>query len=182
MLRRSFQSFAALAAIAIAACSTPRGGGAADAPARATHGIASAPFGREGDTPVQLYTLTNRNGLIAKISNYGAIVAELHVPDRTGRFADIVLGFENLDGYLAGHPYFGAIVGRVANRIRNAEFALDGARYTLAAHDGLGQSGLDRQNRGDRGWPVNRAHIYIQGRRGRLSGHGDGEDGLHAYE
>jgi aldose 1-epimerase len=135
MLRRSFQSFAALAAIAIAACSTPRGGGAADAPARATHGIASAPFGREGDTPVQLYTLTNRNGLIAKISNYGAIVAELHVPDRTGRFADIVLGFENLDGYLAGHPYFGAIVGRVANRIRNAEFALDGARYTLAAND-----------------------------------------------
>jgi aldose 1-epimerase len=128
---------AALAAFVIAACSTPRGGGAADAPAQETQtpGIASAPFGREGNTPVQLYTLTNKNGLIAKISNYGAIVTELHLPDRNGRFADVVLGFEKLDGYLAGHPYFGAIVGRVANRIGNAEFALEGARYTLAAND-----------------------------------------------
>ena len=129
---------AGAAAIAIAACSTPRGGGgAADAPARDTQtpGIASAPFGREGNTPVQLYTLTNKNGLVAKISNYGAIVTELHAPDRNGRLADVVLGFENLDGYLAGHPYFGAIVGRVANRIRNAEFALEGSRYTLAPND-----------------------------------------------
>ena len=127
---------AVAAAIAIAACSTPRGG-AADAAARETQtpSIASAPFGREGNTPVQLYTLTNKNGLIARISNYGAIVTELHVPDRNGRLADVVLGFENLDGYLAGHPYFGAIVGRVANRIGNAEFALEGSRYTLAAND-----------------------------------------------
>ena len=66
---------------------------------------------------MQLYTLTNRHGLVARITNYGAIVTELHVPDRDGRLADIVLGFDNLDGYLAGHPYFGAIVGRVANRI-----------------------------------------------------------------
>lgn len=126
---------AAAAAIAIAACSTSRG--AADAPARETQtaGIASRPFGREGNTPVQLYTLTNKNGLIAKISNYGAIVTELHAPDRNGRLADVVLGFDNLDGYLAGHPYFGAIVGRVANRIRNAEFALEGSRYTLAPND-----------------------------------------------
>lgn len=137
MRLHSTHYLSALAAIVIAACSTPRGGGAADAPAKETHtpGIASAPFGREGNTPVQLYTLTNKNGLIAKISNYGAIVTELHAPDRSGRLADVVLGFENLDGYLAGHPYFGAIVGRVANRIGNAVFALEGSRYTLAPND-----------------------------------------------
>ena len=135
MFLRRMHYLAAAAAIAIAACSTSRG--AADAPARETQtaGIASRPFGREGNTPVQLYTLTNKNGLIAKISNYGAIVTELHAPDRNGRLADVVLGFDNLDGYLAGHPYFGAIVGRVANRIRNAEFALEGSRYTLAPND-----------------------------------------------
>ncbi len=95
----------------------------------------SAPFGKVGDTPVQLFTLTNKNGLVAKITNYGAIVTELHVPDRTGRLADIVLGFESLDRYVAGHPYFGAIVGRVANRIGNAGFTLDGRTYALAAND-----------------------------------------------
>jgi aldose 1-epimerase len=93
------------------------------------------PFGKAGDTPVQLYTLTNRHGLVARITNYGAIVTELHVPDKTGRLADIVLGFENLDRYVAGHPYFGAIVGRVANRIGNASFTLDGRTYQLAAND-----------------------------------------------
>ena len=127
----------ALAVVVVAACSTPRGGEPVDAPPSETKtsGIAAAPFGREGETPVQLYTLTNKNGLIAKISNYGAIVTELHVPDRNGRLADVVLGFETVEGYLAGHPYFGAIVGRVANRIGNAVFALEGARYTLAAND-----------------------------------------------
>jgi aldose 1-epimerase len=119
MTDRRTPGLAVLATIGIVACSTP-----------ATTAI---PFGRL-DT-VQLYTLTNRHGLVARITNYGAIVTELHVPDRDGRLADIVLGFENLDGYLAGHPYFGAIVGRVANRIRNAEFTLDGTRYTLDAND-----------------------------------------------
>ena len=95
----------------------------------------AAPFGTVDDTPVQLYTLTNKNGLVAKITNYGAIVTELHVPDAAGTRADIVLGFENLDGYLKGHPYFGAIVGRVANRIGNAEFTLEGRRYTLEPND-----------------------------------------------
>jgi aldose 1-epimerase len=99
-----------------------------------TQGII-APFGKAGDTPVQLYTLTNKNGLVAKISNYGAIVTELHVPDRAGTLADIVLGFDTLDAYLAGHPFFGAIVGRVANRIANARFALDGKTYPLEAND-----------------------------------------------
>ena len=119
MSDRRIHGLAVLATIGIVACSTP-----------ATIGI---PFGRL-DT-VRLYTLTNRHGLVARITNYGAIVTELHVPDRDGRLADIVLGFENLDRYRAGHPYFGAIVGRVANRIANAEFTLEGAHYALDAND-----------------------------------------------
>jgi len=102
---------------------------------RATPGITAAPFGTVGDMPVQLYTLINQHGLVAKITNYGAILTELHVPDRNGTLADIVLGYESLDGYLARHPYFGAIVGRVANRIANAAFTLEGTRYALAAND-----------------------------------------------
>ena len=130
---------AVLAATGVVACSPPNGGQseptstpAAKASAPAT---TAAPFGTVDDTPVQLYTLTNKNGLVAKITNYGAIVTELHVPDAAGTRADIVLGFENLDGYLKGHPYFGAIVGRVANRIGNAEFTLEGRRYTLEPND-----------------------------------------------
>jgi aldose 1-epimerase len=127
----------ALAACALVACSSPPETGPAVTPAggTTTATIAAAPFGSLDDTPVQLYTLTNKNGLVAKITNYGAIVTELHVPDRTGELADVVLGFESVDGYLAEHPYFGAIVGRVANRIGNAEFTLEGARYKLAAND-----------------------------------------------
>jgi aldose 1-epimerase len=90
---------------------------------------------RLDETPVQTYTLTNKNGMVARITNYGAIVTELHVPDRAGRLADVVLGFDNSDSYLKGHPYFGAIVGRVANRIGGAQFELEGQRFTLAAND-----------------------------------------------
>jgi aldose 1-epimerase len=128
---------AAVAAIGIVACAAPaRDTTEAPRPeAPAGGSITMAPFGKRGDTSVQLYTLTNRNGLIARITNYGAIVTELHVPDRAGTLADVVAGFETLDGYLKGAPYFGAIVGRVANRIANAEFTLEGTRYTLAAND-----------------------------------------------
>ena len=90
------------------------------------------PEGRE----VNLYTLTNTNGLRAKITNYGAILVSLEVPDRDGNLADITLGFDALEGYLAGHPYFGATVGRYANRIGKARFMLDGVEYELAANNG----------------------------------------------
>ena len=150
----------------------------------------SASFGMVDDKPVQLYTLTNRNGLVAKITNYGAIVTELHVPDRAGKLADVVLGFETLDDYVKGHPYFGAIVGRVANRIGNAEFTLEGKRYKLAANDKPhhlhgGTKGWDKvvwsatADRDAEGSGA-RADVRVQGRRGGLSGHRDGEDGLHA--
>lgn len=86
--------------------------------------------------PVDLYTLTNANGAVLKVINYGTIITELHVPDRTGQLGDVVLGFDNLAQYLAGHPYFGCTVGRVANRIAGAKFTLDGKTYTLAANNG----------------------------------------------
>jgi len=94
-------------------------------------------FGRTSEgREVDLYTLTNSNGLKARITNYGAILVSLEVPDRTGKFADITLGFDALDGYLGEHPYFGAVVGRYANRIGAAKFVLDGVEYKLAANNG----------------------------------------------
>jgi len=94
-------------------------------------------FGQMPDgTPVKIYTLRNRNGIVAKITEYGAIITELHVPDRNGKTGNVVLGFDNLDRYLKGHPFFGAIAGRVANRIGNGKFTLDGKDYTLATNNG----------------------------------------------
>jgi aldose 1-epimerase len=94
-------------------------------------------FGKTTEgTPVALYVLTNARGMTVRITNYGGIVTELHAPDRDGKFADVVLGFDNLDGYLAGHPYFGCIVGRVANRIARGKFTLEGKEYKLATNNG----------------------------------------------
>ncbi|MCK4639108.1 MAG: galactose mutarotase, partial [Bacteroidales bacterium] len=92
-------------------------------------------FGKADGKDVFLYTLENKNGLIAKITNYGAIVASLIVPDKNGKFDDIVLGFDSLQDYLDGHPYFGAIVGRYGNRIAKGRFTLDGVEYTLATNN-----------------------------------------------
>ena len=78
-------------------------------------------FGKTPDgTPVTLYVLKGSKATV-KIMSYGAIVTEIHVPDRQGKPVDVVLGFDTLEGYLAGHPYFGATVGRVANRIARHE-------------------------------------------------------------
>src|SRR4051794_28593473 len=113
-------------------------------------GVQKMDFGKTSDgTPVDLYVLTNAHGVIAKVTNYGAILTELHVPDRNGKLADVVLGFDNLDAYLAGHPHFGATTGRVANRIAKARFTLDGKEYQLAANNGPnalhgGRKGFDK--------------------------------------
>ena len=94
-------------------------------------------FGKTPDgKPVDLYTLTNPGGVTARITNFGGILVSVQAPDRDGKMADITLGFDKLDGYLGKHPYFGAIVGRYANRIGKARFTLDGKLYTLAANDG----------------------------------------------
>src|SRR3954454_7252121 len=87
-------------------------------------------------TTVKIFTLANGKGIVANITNYGAILTELQVPDRTGEPGNVVLGFESLDPYLKGHPFFGAIAGRVANRIANAKFSLDEQQYSLAPNDG----------------------------------------------
>jgi aldose 1-epimerase len=84
---------------------------------------------------VDLYTLTNPGGLCAKITNYGAILVSLDMPDRNGNLADITLGFDTLDGYLKNTPYFGAIVGRYANRIGGGKFVLNGVEYKLAVNN-----------------------------------------------
>jgi aldose 1-epimerase len=94
-------------------------------------------FGKTPDgQEVDLYTLANINGIRAKITNYGAILVSLEVPDRDGKPADITLGYDNLDGYLTRHPYFGSTVGRYANRIGGASFKINDVEYKLAANNG----------------------------------------------
>jgi aldose 1-epimerase len=95
------------------------------------------PFGTTEDgTEVSLYTLTNSNGLAVSITNYGGIVTRLLIPDRSGELADVVLGYDSLDAYLLGSPYFGSLIGRYGNRIAGGRFTLDDVEYTLAANDG----------------------------------------------
>jgi len=94
-------------------------------------------FGKLSDgTKVKLYTLTNENGLIMDVTNYGGIIVRLAVPDRDGHFADVVLGYDHLADYIKDTPYFGAIVGRCANRICKGKFTLEGKEYTLAINNG----------------------------------------------
>lgn len=93
-------------------------------------------FGQLSDgTSVDIYTLTNRNGLQAKITNYGAIVVSITTPDRRGQMTDVTLGYDNLQGYVQDATYFGAIVGRYANRIAKGRFSLGGSVYTLAQNN-----------------------------------------------
>ncbi|MGZ0654130.1 aldose epimerase family protein [Coraliomargarita sp. W4R72] len=98
--------------------------------------ITSTPYGKlpTGEA-VKLFTLTNGNGLTAEVTNFGAILISLNVPDREGKLADVVLGKDSLDGYLAGHPCFGSTCGRVAGRIGGARFQIDGKTYPLAVND-----------------------------------------------
>ena len=102
----------------------------------ATSSLSTAHFGTVDGQEVSLYTLRNAKGLVLKVSNYGAAVIELDLPDRNGKMADVVGGFESFEPYtLATNPHFGGVVGRVANRIKHAEFELDGKKYKLADND-----------------------------------------------
>jgi len=93
-------------------------------------------FGTRDGRPVILYTLTNSHGVEIAAMNYGGIIQSIRVPDRDGKFADIVLGHDTAEGYMPNPPFLGAIVGRYANRIANASFTLDGKTYTLPKNDG----------------------------------------------
>ncbi len=99
--------------------------------------ISSRPFGKTPDgAQVDLYTLTNVKGAEAAISTYGGAIVLLKVPDRSGVMGDIVLGFDKFEDYLKPQPYFGAIIGRYANRIAHGKFTLNGVEYKLAKNDG----------------------------------------------
>jgi aldose 1-epimerase len=99
--------------------------------------IEKQPFGKtENLTPVDLYTLTNDKGVEARITTYGGIVVSLKVPDRNARLGDVVLGYENLEGYLTSSSYFGALIGRYGNRIAKGSFQLGGTPYQLAQNNG----------------------------------------------
>ena len=124
-------SLALLFAMAMGGCSSPK---ETAATAQKATGIS---WGKTPDgDPVELYTLTNAKGSEARILNYGGIVVSLKVPDRSGSMGDVVAGFDNLEGYLKPAPYFGAIIGRYANRIARARFSLNGVEYALAKNDG----------------------------------------------
>jgi aldose 1-epimerase len=130
-------------------------------PARTGPAYEETPYGKLPDTKdksgktvpgerVTQYTLVNRNGMKVKCITYGAIITGINVPDKDGKFADVTLGFDNLEGYLKGHPYFGSNAGRSANRIARGKFSIDGKEYTLATNNGAhhlhgGKEGFDKR-------------------------------------
>jgi aldose 1-epimerase len=113
--------------------------------------IAKSNFGTTQDgKPVDLYTMTNRHGMTVKFISYGGIITEIDAPDRRARPANVVLGFKTLREYETKNPFFGALVGRYANRIAKGRFELDGASYQLAVNNGPnalhgGVKGFDKQ-------------------------------------
>src|SRR5689334_1898244 len=118
---------------------------------KGTSNVNQAAFGKMPDgAPIELYTLSNANGMHAGIMTYGGVVVSLTAPDRTGKYADVVLGMDDLQGYLKGVPYFGALIGRYGNRIGHAQFKLDGRIYNLPKNDGEntlhgGTEGFDKR-------------------------------------
>jgi len=108
-------------------------------------------FGKTPDgRTIELYTLTNTKGVQVAITNYGGRVVSLWAPDSNGKMGDVVLGFDDLNGYLGKNPYFGALIGRYENRIGDAKFTLNGVEYKLPQNDGKnslhgGTEGFDRR-------------------------------------
>ena len=134
-----------------------------------------------------MYTLTNANGMEVDAMNYGGIIVSIRVPDRKGQFADVVLGHETLDGYIPNPPYFGAIVGRYANRIANGTFTLDGKTYTLARTTGRTRCTAASKDFNKVVWDGEAAerqggrdfHLPQQGRRRWLSRQSEGSSDLY---
>jgi aldose 1-epimerase len=150
---------------------------AADKPAG---NISKQPFGKTPDgQAADLYTLRNAKGAEATIMTYGGIVQSLKMPDKNGNLGDIVLGYDDLDGYVKNNPYFGALIGRYGNRIGGAKFTLEGKTYTLAANNGPnslhgGLKGFDKVV-----WRAVKADVGPKGPRLELSYlSNDGEEGF----
>jgi aldose 1-epimerase len=121
------------AALLAQAGGAPASGGAA----MTGPSVTRAPFGALPDgTAVEMFTLTNAGGLEVRAMTYGGIIVSLKTNDRAGKLADIVLGYDDLDGYVKKNPFFGTIVGRYGNRIAKGRFTIDGKTYTLATNNG----------------------------------------------
>lgn len=120
-------------------------------PSMSTGTLTSTPFGKLQDgRPAELITLTNRSGSSVQVTNFGGIIVSFNVPGRDGRLDSIVLGKDNLAAYEAGHPFFGVITGRYANRIAQGKFTLEGREYSLAVNNGPnslhgGKAGFDKK-------------------------------------
>jgi aldose 1-epimerase len=135
---------AVVGTICVAGAAEPRNEG------KPMKGMTTAEYGKVDGKQVNLYTLTNARGMVVKITNYGCIITEIHVPDKSGKMADVALGFDKLQDYIDKSPFFGAVAGRVANRIAKGKFTLEGKDYTLAVNNGPnalhgGKKGFDKK-------------------------------------
>ncbi|MEK6481005.1 aldose epimerase family protein [Catalinimonas sp. 4WD22] len=97
--------------------------------------ITTQPWGKHQEKEVYLFRIANTDGTFVELTNYGASIVSIHVPDRKGALGNVVLGFPSLEGYVQDRCYIGATIGRFANRIKGAEFTLDGKRYVLEDND-----------------------------------------------
>lgn len=150
-------------------------GGSAGSVAYTQHEFGKMPDGR----PVWLCELSNGRGMVAKISSYGAILTELHVPDHEGRAVNVVLGFDDLEKYLAGHPAFGATVGRFANRIAAGRFTLDGREYQVTVNSGKHHLHGGREGFHEKLWKLD--HQSIQDGRAQVTFFYESPDGEEGY-
>ncbi|WP_149242524.1 aldose epimerase family protein [Dyadobacter sp. 32] len=124
--------FTALIGIALTSCNQTQ-----KEEKKMTSTISKEEFGELPDgKKADLYTLTNGNGMVVRICNYGGIITQLTAADKNGKWEDVVLGFDSLSTYLNGHPFFGALVGRYGNRIARGKFTLDGKEYSLPINNG----------------------------------------------
>jgi aldose 1-epimerase len=121
-----------------------------------------------------LYTIKNKNGMVVRITNYGAKIEQILVPDRSGRLGDVALGYESIDQVRGGQASMGAFIGRYANRIAEGKFSLDGKPYQLAINNGRntlhgGDKGSRFVVRSQAARPgFRRDELRVQGRRGKL--------------
>jgi aldose 1-epimerase len=144
-MKHSFYLASLLVGLSLAGCQSTQSSQSTMQPTLTKAAYGQLPDGQAAD----LYTLTNANGMTVKITNYGGIITEILVPDKAGKFEDVVLGLDSLNDYVAGNPFFGALVGRYGNRIAKGKFTLDGQTYTMVTNNGPnhlhgGKKGFDK--------------------------------------
>lgn len=125
-------AFAAVMSSILLNCQPPKDDTQTMQPTIIKEVFGTLPSGQQAD----LYTLTNSNGMVVKITNYGGIITHWLTPDKNGMMADVALGFDSLSAYVNGNPFFGALVGRYGNRIGKGSFTLDGQTYSLLQNNG----------------------------------------------